>query len=152
MATKTSLQNAIDTALSIVITKAKVLTGLNNIIDEIYNTTLFLNNQNPLIGFTLLIPDLTYTLQITKRGNNVNLQGFVSNGTGFIISNSDLFQIESSLSYLYPITAAGFNVSPRAIGTDGKHLLISPLNTLRLFSNLGVGEIVYFNLNYTTTA
>lgn len=153
MATKSVIQNLINTNLAdgsnIVASEHREVEDA--LLNELYATTLFFGFDNPLTGFTPLVSGLYYEMQLTKRGNNVNLQGYILNGTNGIIGSQNLFQIETSLSYIYPINAIPLGSFAIALTSNNKILQINPINkVLAINSNLGIGERVYFNMNYTT--
>lgn len=133
MATKTALQNAIDTALSIVITKAKVLTGLDNIIDELFPTT---------VNIVDLVSDVGYRLKIRKTGSNVTIDGSFTNYTASIQGSQTV------------IDMTGEAYSPKnqltRIPTNNGYNIIFNNNLVLLEGNLGVGETIYINGNYQT--
>ena len=81
--TKTEIQNAINSDLSIVITKDKVLLGLNNLTNELFNTPIIENTSGTLVITSQSTADITYNIAfIDLTLNPINLVG-----AGFVASS-----------------------------------------------------------------
>lgn len=72
MATKSGILSAINTALSVVITKAKIITGLTQIINELWQTPTTISDTTGTNKFY-------YNLTFGKQGNYTNIDGFITN-------------------------------------------------------------------------
>jgi len=117
---KAQITTAIDTALSIVISKAKVLLSLSKITDEIYSAPIETTQANTAI-LTVIGSNFSYELLFTKTGRMVNVSGFIDNislislgsvkiANGYTIAefapfqdiqfNNDKFRITSNGLYL----------------------------------------------------
>jgi hypothetical protein len=96
MATKSGLTSAISTALSVVITKAKVLLSLNNLVNEVYPNIITEAYTNLVTTTTNTTPIGTthhYTTYWIKQGRKVSVFGNISNKTGASTSNEDYITI-----------------------------------------------------------
>lgn len=98
MATKSGLTTAISTALSIVITKVKLLASLDNLVNAVYPsiitesyTNLATTNTNTTeIGTTHY-----YTTYWIKQGRKVSVFGTITNKTGASTTNEDWITIDT---------------------------------------------------------
>jgi len=98
MATKSGLTTAISTALSIVITKVKLLASLDNLVNAVYPsiiteayTNLVTTNTNTTeIGTTHY-----YTTYWIKQGRKVSVFGTITNKTGASTTNEDWITIDT---------------------------------------------------------
>ena len=73
MATKTGLTNAISTAITVIITRTKLLLGLTELVNEVYPSVLVSTDSNTVVltGET----DFDYSFQIWKTGRTVHIVG-----------------------------------------------------------------------------
>jgi len=145
MATKTSLQNAIDTALSIVIAKAKILIGLNNIIDELYTDIIIDTEVTTNVLTKQTSETFTYTAIVSKSGNKVNLNVKLTN-TGTILINGVLILISNSIY----IPNDDYTETFSFVSTNGIVSVSPTTNKIKFFDAIGVGQTVSVNINYTT--
>ena len=96
MATKSGLISSISTALSIVITKAKVLLSLNNLVDAVYPniiTEAYTNLATTTTNTTPIGTTHYYTTYWIKQGRKVSVFGNISNKTGASTSNENYITI-----------------------------------------------------------
>jgi len=93
--TKTELTSAIGTAMSIVISRVKLLLGIGNIVDEIYATP-FTDSHLTTNVFTKANTSFSYNIQSVKTGRNVVISGSFRNSTGDAIADIDLVNITDS--------------------------------------------------------
>lgn len=149
MATKLELQNLINTNLgdSPKIIPEKHREVENSFVDEFYSqeiidTQLTTNVVTPLGMF------FEYLLKITKTGNKVNISGYIKN-VDTILFIGDMFEITNPL--FFPLNDTPSTISLNATGSDHKFASLSTnLKKTRLFSILGVDEIMYINFTYIT--
>lgn len=98
MATKSGLTTAISTALSIVITKAKVLLSLDNLTDEVYPdiiTEAYTNLATTNTNTTPIGTTHYYTTYWIKQGRKVSVFGTITNKTGASTSNESYITIDT---------------------------------------------------------
>ena len=93
--TKTELTSAIGTAMSIVISRVKLLLGISKIVDEIYATP-FSDTHLTTNVFTKANTSFSYNIQGVKTGRNVVVSGSFRNTTGDAIADIDLANITNS--------------------------------------------------------
>ena len=91
--TKTQITAAIDTALGIVITKAKVLASLLNFTNEIYSEEITDSNTSETYT-TKAGSSIAYTLVLKKLGNQVIIKIGIRNTTSSTIGGSDLYKVK----------------------------------------------------------
>lgn len=83
MATKSGLTSAIGSAISIVISRAKLLLGLDEIIDEFFPATVT-DDETTTNVITKVYANIEYDLKFKKIGNTVYVNGTIKNiGTTF---------------------------------------------------------------------
>ena len=89
--TKTELTSAIGTAITIVISRVKLLLGLSKIVDVVYPVSV--TDSNTTETYTTKEGSaITYTITLIKHGNAVHIKVSVSNLTGTIsLANGDIF-------------------------------------------------------------
>jgi hypothetical protein len=104
MATKTSLTTAIANAITVVITRAKLLLGLAELVNEVYPTVLVDTNSATPNVITKTGNDYVYSIRFSKQGRNIAVHGTISNDTLSIL-DSTTFAI---------ITNSDFATSPSA--------------------------------------
>lgn len=75
---KSDLVAAVDAALEIVITKAKVLLSSTKIIDELYPASVVDNNTTQTYT-TKAGTNITYSITIVKSGNIAHVKGTITN-------------------------------------------------------------------------
>jgi len=78
MATKTGLTSAIGSAISIVVSRAKLLLGLDEIINELYPTAVTDNNTTETYT-TKAGTNITYSITLFKQGNLPAIKGTITN-------------------------------------------------------------------------
>lgn len=98
--TKSALTTALDTALSIVITKAKVLASLANLVDTTYPTIISETNSTTEVLTSAGVTGWTYSLKIWKQGRTVFISGTVtSDGTA---TSSQVLMNITNTEYVAP--------------------------------------------------
>jgi len=148
MATKSGLTTAISTALSVVITKVKLLASLDNLVNAVYPsiitesyTNLATTNTNTTeIGTTHY-----YTTYWIKQGRKVSVFGTITNKTGSSTSNEDYITINVGEftpqavinEFIAHSTSDNRNVRCRVTG-----------NVIQVRSALANNESISFQFNY----
>lgn len=148
MATKSGLTTAISTALSIVITKVKLLASLDNLVNAVYPsiitesyTNLATTNTNTTeIGTTHY-----YTTYWIKQGRKVSVFGTITNKTGASTTNEDWITIDTGEftpqevinEFIANSTTDNRNVRCRVSG-----------NTIQVRSALSNNETISFQFSY----
>lgn len=148
MATKSGLTTAISTALSIVITKVKLLASLDNLVNAVYPsiitesyTNLATTNTNTTeIGTTHY-----YTTYWIKQGRKVSVFGTITNKTGVSTINEDWITIDTGEftpqevinEFIANSTTDNRNVRCRVSG-----------NTIQVRSALSNNETISFQFSY----
>jgi len=148
MATKSGLTTAISTALSIVITKVKLLASLDNLVNAVYPsiiteayTNLITTNTNTTeIGTTHY-----YTTYWIKQGRKVSVFGTITNKTGASTTNEDWITIDTGEftpqtdinDFMAFSTSDNRNVRCRVTG-----------NVIQVISALANNETISFQFNY----
>ena len=88
--TKTELTSAIGTAITIVISRVKLLLGLSKIVDVVYPVSV--TDSNTTETYTTKEGSaITYTITLIKHGNAVHISGNVTNTTNSALSGQDIF-------------------------------------------------------------
>ena len=139
--TKSALSTAISDALDIVITKAKVLTSLGNIVNELFQTTLI---DSDLAGTNKFHKYLRYK----KIGNIVFIDGFYINKYSTSQSIIPLSTIPNSLYYAK--TGSANQTGYFGIAYSGAKEIIVAGNEIQLLGSLGVNEKLFINMHYQT--
>lgn len=94
MANKINFTLSLANALSIVISKAKVLLALDKITDELYATEVIETNLTQIITSTTILINptgLMYDLIFYKVGNKVSFRGTITNPTNNVVNGDALF-------------------------------------------------------------
>ena len=86
MATKTQVRSGISSALSIVITKAKVLLGFDELVNEVFSAKVP-DSQGAETYTTKVSASIAYEISIKKIGTYIRVNGSVSNYTGATLPN-----------------------------------------------------------------
>ena len=143
--TKTELTSAIGTAISIVISRVKLLLGISKIVDEIYPTPIY-DTQATTNVFTKQTNNFTYIIRGSKIGRNVSMSGRFTNITGVSTGSQTLVYINNPEynNYVFPTDQIFI-----AQSATGQTVLVS-INGNYLYI---IGTIVnnvpfYFNLTY----
>lgn len=164
MATKSGITTAISTALSIVITKAKVLASLLNFTNELYSATITEDSTGTLVlTVNLYTTDgFSYLLNFKKSGNTVKVNGYLVAGTigssaGATINweagkniltilDSEFFA-KTGLSFYQPVYKT--DISGASAVTKAQNLKITT-DTLSFVGHLITNIPIYVDLEYTT--
>lgn len=147
--TKLEIQNAIDSALSIVITKAKVILGLNNLTNELFNAPVIEDTDGTLTITSQPNANITYKVAFTKKGNLVTCNGTFKNTSASIISMQSFLQITDDIYKPKSISPA--NILFNATTTNGtvvQCVLSYTLFSMRALGSIGVGSEYSFNFSY----
>ena len=147
--TKTEIQNAINSNLSIVITKAKVLLGLNNLTNELFNTPIIENTSGTLVITSQSTADITYNVAFIKQGNKVTCYGTFKN-IGLTIL-SDVFFLSVTDLTLNPINLVGAGFVASSISSNILCNLVYAVDSPTGFKAVGSIETnldYYFNFTY----
>jgi len=148
MATQSGLTTAISTALSIVITKAKVLLSLDNLVDAVYPdiiTESYTNLATTATNTTAIGTTHYYTTYWIKQGRLVSVFGTITNKTGSSTSNEDYITINVGEftpqavinEFIAHSTSDNRNVRCRVTG-----------NVIQVRSALANNESISFQFNY----
>jgi hypothetical protein len=139
MATKTSLLTAIGTTISIIITRAKLLLGLDEIVNEIYPTVINETEETTQV-LTASGEDIEYNFKIWKQGRTVNIEGFFRNTSFLTLSSPDLASITNTdyeapafATYLDCFNSSGQKIQLEIVGTDIR--VNGSLNLSRFYVN-----------------
>ena len=147
MATKTTIQNTISSALSIVINRAKTILSLNAIVDEIYNTQL-IDTQATTNVVTVIPVGFNYNVVFKKTGNTVVFSGRLFNLTGSAISNFDLMTITNTEYRPNNLSSTDLVF----FCTNNLYLSLNPAsNIITVKGVVTSGYVVSFTGTYTTT-
>jgi hypothetical protein len=95
MATKTGLTTAISSAITVVITRAKLLLGLDELIDEIYPTQVT-DTQTSETYTTKTGTNINYSITVIKSGNIAHIKGTVTNNTSSLLGAQNVFSWKSN--------------------------------------------------------
>jgi len=95
MATKMGLTSAIGSAISIVISRAKLLLGLDEIIDELYPTAVTDNNTTETYT-TKAGTNITYSITFFKQGNFPAIKGTLTNSTFGTLASQNVFTFKDT--------------------------------------------------------
>ena len=147
--TKTEIQNAINSNLSIVITKAKVLLGLNNLTNELFNTPVIENTSGTLVITSQSTADITYNVAFIKQGNKVTCYGTFKNIGPTILS--DVFFLSVTDLTLNPINLVGAGFVASSISSNILCNLVYAVDSPTGFKAVGAIETnldYYFNFTY----
>ena len=148
MATKSGLTSAISTALSIVITKAKVLLSLNNLIDAVYPNIITEAYTNLVTTTTNTTPIGTthyYTTYWVKQGRRVSVFGDITNKTGASTSNEDYLTI--NVGEFTPQLVSNDFIANSLSDNRNIRCRISG-NTIKVISALANNESISFQFSY----
>lgn len=148
MATKSGLTSAISTALSIVITKAKVLLSLNNLIDAVYPNIITEAYTNLVTTTTNTAPIGTthyYTTYWVKQGRRVSVFGNITNKTGASTSNEDYITI--NVGEFTPQLVNNDFIANSLSDNRNIRCRISG-NTIKVISALANNESISFQFSY----
>ena len=148
MATKSGLTSAISTALSIVITKAKVLLSLNNLIDAVYPNIITEAYTNLVTTTTNTTPIGTthyYTTYWVKQGRRVSVFGDITNKTGASTSNEDYLTI--NVGEFTPQLVNNDFIANSFSDNRNIRCRISG-NTIKVISALANNESISFQFSY----
>ena len=148
MATKSGLTSAISTALSIVITKAKVLLSLNNLIDAVYPNIITEAYTNLVTTTTNTTPIGTthyYTTYWVKQGRRVSVFGDITNKTGASTSNEDYITI--NVGEFTPQLVSNDFIANSLSDNRNIRCRISG-NTIKVISALANNESISFQFSY----
>lgn len=148
MATKSGLTSAISTALSIVITKAKVLLSLNNLIDAVYPNIITEAYTNLVTTTTNTTPIGTthyYTTYWVKQGRRVSVFGNITNKTGASTSNEDYLTI--NVGEFTPQLVSNDFIANSLSDNRNIRCRISG-NTIKVISALANNESISFQFSY----
>lgn len=145
MATKTDIQNAINTINDGGLNTAAEVRAVYEVFKDALYPTKITDSQSTTNVLTIDLADITYVLNLTKIGNLVSVSGRISNGTGAIISDVDLISITNT--EYYPDCTA---LNPFYFTSGSNIFQITSSNKIKLTTSLGVGEDVYFNFSYKT--
>ena len=148
MATKSGLTSAISTALSIVITKAKVLLSLNNLIDAVY-PNIITEAYTPLVTTTTNTTPIGtthyYTTYWVKQGRRVSVFGNITNKTGASTSNEDYITI--NVGEFTPQLVNNDFIANSLSDNRNIRCRISG-NTIKVISALANNESISFQFSY----
>lgn len=139
--TKSQLLTAISDALSIIINKAKLLTSLSNIVNELFQTTLI---DSDLTGTNKFQKYLRYK----KIGNIVFIDGFYINKYSTSQSITLLSNIPDSVYYAK--TGLANQTSYFGIAYSGAKDIIISGSEIQLVGVLGANEKLFINMHYQT--
>lgn len=152
--TKAGLTTAISTALSIVITKIKVLASLGNIVDNLYPPTiteLYTNLATTNTNTTPIGTTHYYNSFWKKQGNIVHVKGTITNKTGSSVSNTDWFNIDAgeftpaSLGSIDALKFHGRSLS------DNRNVLMQINSTaIKLIGTIANNETILIDFKYFT--
>lgn len=148
MATKSGLTSAISTALSIVITKAKVLLSLNNLVNEVYPNIITEAYTNLVTTTTNTTPIGTtryYTTYWVKQGRRVSVFGNITNKTGASTSNEDYLTI--NVGEFTPQLVNNDFIANSLSDNRNIRCRISG-NTIKVISSLANNESISFQFSY----
>ena len=148
MATKSGLTSAISTALSIVITKAKVLLSLNNLVDAVYPNIITEAYTNLVTTTTNTTPIGTthyYTTYWVKQGRRVSVFGNITNKTGASTSNEDYLTI--NVGEFTPQLVSNDFIANSLSDNRNIRCRISG-NTIKVISALANNESISFQFSY----
>lgn len=148
MATKSGLSSAISTALSIVITKAKVLLSLNNLVDAVYPNIITEAYTNLVTTTTNTTPIGTthyYTTYWVKQGRRVSVFGNITNKTGASTSNEDYITI--NVGEFTPQLVSNDFIANSLSDNRNIRCRISG-NTIKVISALANNESISFQFSY----
>ena len=148
MATKSGLSSAISTALSIVITKAKVLLSLNNLVDAVYPNIITEAYTNLVTTTTNTTPIGTthyYTTYWVKQGRRVSVFGNITNKTGASTSNEDYITI--NVGEFTPQLVNNDFIANSLSDNRNIRCRISG-NTIKVISALANNESISFQFSY----
>ena len=145
MATKTDLINAITTQLTAIITQAKVRLASLVIVNELFPTEhIELHHQILPDELEITTPELSnlfYDISFVKRGNTVDMNGYVRNKTGAIFSgkvlNIDTTEYNTKTNRQYFASCS-----------NGTNLEIQ--NSSIYITEIAHNEQAYFSLTYQT--
>jgi hypothetical protein len=156
MATKAEYQTLINTKLAdssdIIaeeLREVEFATG-----DELYVTQTVDTGAFPINVIEGLVTNVSFRIDIAKRGNNCTINGWIFNGTGAIISNLEVLEITDALYFVNP--DATYDISPRTTGsiegtTSALTVVLSQsTNKIYFLGSLGVSKRLNFSLTYTT--
>ena len=152
MATKTTIENLINSNLASGsnITASEHRDVLNIILNELYSDVILQDTTLTEI-LSPLTSDINYKILISKNGNNVNINGFISNDSLSAIAGSfELFDIVDT-EYRQRVPLNIFAVVRGVTQIPGVILVFKLNNKISLGNiGLGVNETIYFNFNYKT--
>ena len=139
MATKTDLITAIGTALSVVITRAKVILSDTAVVNELYPTKVL--DSSGTETYTTKTDDFSYSIQIVKQGRSVRMNGSYTSLRAYALpSGTKVFELKNNefkgdTSYY--------------LGINSAHAPASQINTI---SAVGVGVTTTFSVTYNSNA
>ncbi len=145
MATKTDFTNSINTALSIVINKAKVLLGFDKVTLELYPDPIT-ETQTSVNKVTASGSTKHFSITHYKQGNKVDVSGVIENKTGALLANASFFTFTNA-DYLTTGGKTFFGVSLNDKRNIKFILFEGELQCIDAIAN---NEIVSINFNFYT--
>ena len=143
MATKTQIQNAINTIDDGGLNTAAEMRSVLELIKNAMYPDITLDTQATTNVFTQFGSTFNYTLRVFKVGNLVSVNGSIENVSGSIVSNVKVADITTSE---YLPNGKGYQSN-----FDGVTFRIDDTdNALTLISSLGIGESQYVAITYKT--
>ena len=142
MATKTTIQNLIDTNLASGsdITATEHRAVLNTILNELFPTS---------DTYIVTSGDIQYNITFTKIGNFCTITGTIGNGAEEIIGGVSVFTIPKAIYFpkksVYFSGLTQFSEQVRLVVSDDD---FSPHNSLYIDGALPIASILDFNLTY----
>lgn len=141
MATKSGLTTAIATAISIVITRAKILLGLNELINELWQTT---TTDTLTTGSNVFWRNLHFK----KVGNIVYVDGYITNKYAVAKSSLSIVTIPNSV---YNAKTGQDTLSFGMTDYNGTPVMISfSGTTIYLIGSLAPNQKIWINAHYQT--
>jgi hypothetical protein len=147
MATKTGLTTAIANAITVLITRAKLLSGLTEIVNEIYPDVVSDSGISETYT-TKAGSTIAYGIRLTKAGRLCNLRGEFQNSTTSTQGSQNIFTWKNN-----QFKPRAENFRGQAIGINGTNGTIQVFmngNVLATVGNMAPDGEYYFSLTYST--
>jgi hypothetical protein len=145
MATKTGLTTAIANAITVLITRAKLLSGLTEIVNEIYPDVASDSNVSETYT-TKAGTTFDYDITITKVGRTVTMRGNFTNTTFSMQNPQNIFTFKNN-----QFKPRNENVRVEAFTQNSNTPITLFLNS-NVLATVGTASLAvyYFNITYST--
>lgn len=125
-----------------------VHTGTNGILDVVYPDSI--EDTDQTTNIVTSSSSIIYQSFFQKVGGLVSVNGFIINMTNAPLSSPSIFNITNQ-TYQQQTGRAYNSIGTSSVSNSSARLILSN-NTFSFFGTIGVGERVWFNLNYTTAS